>query len=57
MRRESGEHFCLLTRRHLGKVKCAPELDEAKPWVAKLVEAGMFLDGRLLEAALESVGE
>lgn len=32
-------------------------LDEAKPWVAKLVQAGMFLDGRLLEAALESVGE
>ena len=30
-------------------------LDEAKPWVAELVEAGMFLDGRLLERSRDQV--
>ncbi|MDO8794473.1 MAG: DUF3368 domain-containing protein [Vicinamibacterales bacterium] len=32
-------------------------LNEARPWVTKLIEAGMFVDGRLLGLALESVGE
>ena len=32
-------------------------LDEAKPWVTKLIEAEMFMDARLLELALEPVGE
>ncbi len=32
-------------------------LDEAKPWVTKLTEAGMFMEDRLLALALESVGE
>jgi predicted nucleic acid-binding protein len=32
-------------------------LDEARPWVTKLIEAGMFVDGRLVELALDSVGE
>lgn len=32
-------------------------LDEARPWVTKLIEAGMFVDARLLDLALESVGE
>ena len=32
-------------------------LDEAKPWVTKLIEAEMFMDARLLELALETVGE
>ncbi len=32
-------------------------LDEAEPWVTKLIDAGMFMDGQLLELALESVGE
>lgn len=32
-------------------------LDEARPWVAKLIEAGMFVDGMLLDLALNSVGE
>lgn len=32
-------------------------LNEAKPWVTKLIGAGMFMDGRLLDVALESVGE
>ena len=32
-------------------------LDEARPWIKKLTEAGMFVDERLLEVALTSVGE
>jgi len=32
-------------------------LDHAKPWVTKLVEAGMFMDERLRDLALESIGE
>jgi predicted nucleic acid-binding protein len=32
-------------------------LDEARPWVTKLIAAGMFVDGRLLETAFDSVGE
>ena len=32
-------------------------LDEAKPWVTRLIEAGIFIEGRLLDLALESVGE
>ena len=32
-------------------------LDEARPWVTKLVEAGMFMDERLSDLALETVGE
>ena len=32
-------------------------LDHAKPWVTKRVEAGMFMDERLRDLALESVGE
>jgi predicted nucleic acid-binding protein len=32
-------------------------LDAAKPWVMKLIEAGMFMDARLLELALKTVGE
>ena len=32
-------------------------LDEARPWVTKLIGVGMFMDSRLLDLALESVGE
>ena len=32
-------------------------LDEAKPWITRLLEAGMFVDGKLLEQALDAVGE
>ena len=32
-------------------------LDEARPWVTKLIEAGMFVDGKLLDLALDSVSE
>lgn len=32
-------------------------LDEARPWVTKLIAAGMFVDGKLLEQALAAVGE
>jgi predicted nucleic acid-binding protein len=32
-------------------------LDEARPWVTKLIEAGMFVDVKLLDVALDSVGE
>lgn len=32
-------------------------LDEAQPWLTKLIEAGMFVDGKLLNLALDSVGE
>jgi len=32
-------------------------LDEARPWVTKLIDAGMFVDSRLLKVALDKVGE
>lgn len=32
-------------------------LEEARPWVTKLIEAGMFVDDSLLETAFDSVGE
>jgi predicted nucleic acid-binding protein len=32
-------------------------LDQARPWVTKLIEAGMFVDSTLLEQALNNVGE
>jgi predicted nucleic acid-binding protein len=32
-------------------------LQEAKPWLTKLVEAGMFIDAKLLIDALASVQE
>ena len=32
-------------------------LAEAKPWVRMLIEAGMSIEGRLLDQALERVGE
>jgi predicted nucleic acid-binding protein len=32
-------------------------IDEARPWVTKLMAAGMFIDRGLLEQALASIGE
>jgi predicted nucleic acid-binding protein len=32
-------------------------IEKARPWVTKLIEAGMFTDARLLDQALGSVGE
>lgn len=32
-------------------------LDEARPWIMRLLEAGMFLDKAFVDRVLESVGE
>ena len=32
-------------------------LAEARPWIAKLVDAGMFIDHEILDKGLASVGE
>ena len=32
-------------------------IDEARPWVTKLMAAGMFIDRELLDRALARIGE